>query len=233
MVSIKNVDEIKSMLEQNAPDVYTNCYFALPDKKGNIKEKRYTLNLKTGDVFKNRRLLPNESMNFCLTRRYYNHNTGVYGVDNCAYQNAQVVDGNVVLTTWVFADYINHPDTTEVHWAWGTNGLVSDKKRGAIVSPNAIINVSLSEPKIAAMVIVTPEKEIYSWEDKETYGLMEPEYGGNANRYLAPNLLLALSHDGRYLLVLEVLKVNQNQHLAVFLVQPFQGLMQLEFSLRS
>jgi hypothetical protein len=194
VASIPNVDVIKSTLEKNAPDVYTNCIFALPDNKGNLKEKRYTLSLKTGDVFKNRRLLPVEQMNFCLTRRYYDHDKSVYGISHCAYQNAQAIDGNIVLATWVLADYINYPDTTEVHWAWGTNGLISDEKRGTTVSPDAILNISLSKPKVAAMVVVTPEKEIFSWEDKKNYGLMAPRYHNSENMYLAPSLLNVLSH---------------------------------------
>ena len=43
-------------MEENAPDVYVRCFMKLPDKNGFLKHQKCILNLKTGDVFRARKI---------------------------------------------------------------------------------------------------------------------------------------------------------------------------------
>ena len=94
VATIPNVADLIAALEENAPEVYTKCLAQVVDKKGKMAEKRCLINLKTGDVSKNRALLFSEKTNYCLVRKYVNKDDKI---EHYAYTKAQVFDGNIIV----------------------------------------------------------------------------------------------------------------------------------------
>ena len=163
MTTIQNIDDLLKKLEADVPDVYIKCVASFPDKKGNKKEKKCILNLKTGDVFKNRKLEKHEESNHRIVKTMGGGTSSE--VAHFAYQNARVVDDKIVLMTWVFGDYINQTGTAHLDFSWWSDTNVDKAPRGNANNPEALLNITLSEPKIAAVVTVSKDKKVETWED--------------------------------------------------------------------
>lgn len=190
---IENIEALLEKLELDAPDVYIRCIASLPDKKGNVREKKCILNLKTGDVLPKRKIESKESVNFRIVRSYGDRRKGTADVIHYAFQNAQIIDDEIVLTTWIFGDHINYPETNNVGACYYGDPLVDKAKKGTVKSPDALMNIVLSEPKIAAVVTVSENKEVRTWEDIAKYGFKH-KYGADSGDYLAHSLVNTLFH---------------------------------------
>lgn len=191
MATIQNIDELLKQLEADVPDVYIKCVASFPDKKGNKKEKKCILNLKTGDVFKNRKLERHEESNHRIVRTMGDNTTSE--VAHFAYQNARVVDDKVVMMTWVFGDDINQCGTAHLDFSWWNDTNVDEAPRGNKHNPEALLNIVLSEPKIASVVTVSKDKKLETWEDVKKYGLHNPGRRWYHNEYLTTSLLKAMN----------------------------------------
>lgn len=195
MNSVPNVAEILSELECNAPHIYAKGMINVADKRGNIKKKKCIINLATGDIFKNRALAWSERARFCFVKRHADRTQSIEEIYLNGHHCAQVVDGNVVLTTWVFADSYNNPRTTKVDWSWYGDEEISLMRRGEKVDDTALFNVKLSTPRIASIAVVTPNKDIHTWDNIEEYGLLDSgRYRYPANKYLSEALMQTLTY---------------------------------------
>jgi hypothetical protein len=190
MGTITNIDDLLEKLEADAPDVYIKCIASFPDKNGNKKEKKCIINLTTGDVFKNRKLEEHEAFNHRIIRKFGNGITP--DISHFAYQCAQVVDNQVVLTTWIFGDYINQPGTAHFDYTWYNDTNVDGAPRRHTDHPEALFNIVMSEPKIAAIVTVSRDRKVETWEDLNKYGLNNHGCRWAHNEYLTASLLRAL-----------------------------------------
>ena len=188
-----NPSEIVARLESNPPEVYVKLLVPTKDKNGEIKEKRYNMDTRTGDVFKNRKLAFEEAPNFSILRAfgyYANGQQSVERIAHPAYQKAYVVEEGVVVATWVFCDYVNNENTSVVPYSYGACRI--EPVEGTKQNESAVINFVISKPKIAAIALVTRSKEVYYWEDVEHYGMLEANEYFSENRCLAPSLYSAL-----------------------------------------
>ena len=178
-------------LEENAPTIYARVIANVTDKKGESKLKKCVMNLTTGDVYAKKRIAASETCNFRLVRYYRNYQDQTdRDIIHYAYQNAQMHENGIVLTTWVFADHVNEPGTAAINFSWDTPNI-ENAPRGAKVDPDATYNIRLSKPRIAAMVLVTPEKEVLSWDDVPKYGYISKHHT-TPDAYLSRALVLAL-----------------------------------------
>lgn len=194
-MSIEALESTLKKLELNAPDVYVSCSECVRDKKGILREKRYILNLKTGDVFPRRKLAEGEKVNSRIVRSYKNHKFNTQDIVYYAFQNAQIVDGDIVLTTWIFGDGVNYPNTNNIKMPYYGNSVLLDKEvRGKAKDPDALFNIALSEPKIAAAVVVDSDKQTVAWSNTEKYGFNTSDPRAEADAFLAPKLHKALFH---------------------------------------
>lgn len=187
-----NFDYLIEHVKKKPPTVYAKCSVMRVDKKGVKKEQRAMINLSTGDVFKNRGLTHDENPNFHVVRSYGSTNRRTNEIIFYAYQNANIVDENIVLTTWVFGDYVNYPDTTKLPVTWYGAGIIKEEDEIETATEDAWCKINLAEPQIAAALVITREKQIYSWSDTGRYGFKSKNYRGDANTYLAPSLLSAV-----------------------------------------
>lgn len=178
-------------LEANTPTIYARVIAKVPDKKGVDHLKKCVVNLVTGDVYAKRRIAAAETCNYRLVRHYRSYlDTTDNDIIHYAYQTAQMHEQGIVLMTWVFADYINEPGTTEINFSWDTPSI-EKAPRGEKVDPNATYNIKLSQPRIAALVLVTPDKEVLSWDDTDKYGFTSRHHL-TVDSYLSRALVLAL-----------------------------------------
>lgn len=187
-------EELVDQLELAPPNIYARVMATVPQKKGGTILKKCVLNLSTGDVYAKRKIAASEVSNFRMIRHYKNYQDPVdQDIIHYAYQSAQMHECGIVLTTWCFADHVNYPGTAEVTFSWNAPD-VSDAIRGEKVDEEATFNIKLSPPRIAAMVLVTPDKEVYAWQDIELYGYMVKHSKAHIREdaYLAQALLTAL-----------------------------------------
>ena len=168
-MSIKNIDSLLEKLEENVPDVYIHCVASVPNKAGRTVQKKCTLNLSTGDVFPRRKLEKNELSNYRILRSHQRPVNGAPAMTHRAYRNAQIIDDKIVLTTWIFGDHINCPGTNAIS-DWYGDVSIDGAKRGEVRDSNALFNIVLSEPKVAAIVTVSADKKVGTWEDLDKYG---------------------------------------------------------------
>ena len=192
----EEMQRLISRLESNPPAVYAKCMANIPNKKGKVEEKKCILNLTTGDIFRNRKLAFFESYNYKIVRRY-NTNLNGYRNDlaNIAYDHARVVDDKIVIARWIFGDHINYPETSDLntYWYYTTSEWLSlvNAKQYKLYEPgeySAVANISLSKPKVAAMVVINQDKSMDVWEDVAKYGLMDCNGQLWGEIYLAHNL---------------------------------------------
>ena len=181
-------------MEESAPDVYVRCFMKLPDKNGFLKHQKCILNLKTGDVFRARKIAPYENPNHRIVRQYktYKCGGGTDGEDiiHYAYQKADITDAGITLTTWVYGDYINCPLTSRLKAEWYTQPTFESVKNGKKHDETALANVILSKPRIAAILIIDQDKHMYSWEDRDMYGFKAR--CGMDRKYLSQSLIKAV-----------------------------------------
>lgn len=193
MVESKGIIEsIRQALYKNIPDVYARCAVNLPDKKGELKEKKCIVHLNTGDVFKKRALAYNEFVNYNLIRRF--QLDGVEELVHLAFRTAQVINNRIVLATWVFCDYVNYPGTSKIgSWWYHSWHDINDAARGVKKHKDALFNVVVSKPELAAMVVIDRDKKILQWDNIDKYGFLSSEsYRREPNRFLSLSLIDAL-----------------------------------------
>jgi hypothetical protein len=190
MSTIEKINELIESLELNVPDVYVKCIISLPDKKGTVKEKKCILNLATGDVMKARKIQPHEAVNHRIVRSYDSNYSS--GISHFSFQNAQILDDKVVLATWIFGDYMNQPGTAQLETTYYDHVDIDldSAPMGNKVHPDALANVYMSKPKVAAIVTVSADKTVEMWEDVKKYGLQPLK---NCHRSLNPSEYLTNS----------------------------------------
>ena len=197
-MSIKNVDEMLDELYQTVPDVYTRCSVLVPNNKGDLRSKKCILNLTTGDIFNSRKLDANEKYNCDLVRRYgayYSDGRRVEPIFHYAYQKAQVINDKIVLSLWVFGDYMNYPETSrlEPYSCYG-DVLIDYTIEGEKFDESALSNIVLSEPQIASVIVIDQDKEIYHWNDLDRYERIDADKDDHYGkiRHLSGRLVNAL-----------------------------------------
>lgn len=166
--------EIIAEMEENAPDCFVKCSMKLPDRNGFLRHQKCVVNMKTGDVYHSRKILSNEASNHRVVRQYktYKVNGTTMGEDILHYAQirADITDVGITLSVWVYGDYINSPLTSRIKAEWYTLPVFESVKNGKKQDEAAIANVVLSKPRIAAILIIDRDKQMYSWQDKEMYG---------------------------------------------------------------
>lgn len=185
--------EIVAMLETNPPQAFAKITMPTKNKAGEVKDRYYIMDLCTGDVFKNRRLEFGEFPHHPVVRRHSEYNRGekiVEEVVHFGFVKPYVLDEGIVLAKWIYADYSNEPDTSHINAPWYGGVGVTNAIEGEIKNPSAIKNFVLATPKIAALLLVDKDKEIYTWEDVERYGMEAPSYQSRLphNRHLCVDL---------------------------------------------
>lgn len=174
MSSVPDIKDIIKKLKNDVPEIYVKAYFTVKDSKGREKRNKYALNLKTGDLIKGFTPSWIQKPNYMFVRKHTEYRNGRNpGIYLYGYRNAKVIDGNVVLSLWIYADHVNYPHTSEIQYHYGQDFDFPNDFTGKTVDEDAIANIKLSPPAIASVLIVTPNKEILVWDDKKHYGLMD------------------------------------------------------------
>lgn len=181
-------EELIIQLEENVPDVYLRVCADVPLKRGGVKNKRCLLNLTTGDVFDKRKVDPSSMSNYRIPRQWMNVRENKEAIVWCGYQHAQITEAGITIVTWCFADDFHNPGTAHIDGDYTSSAIdVTDLPRSNKVDPEAIFNVAVSQPHIAAMAVVTPSREVMVYEDIENYGCLS--YRGKPDIYLGEALM--------------------------------------------
>ena len=189
-------EELIEELEQTPPVIYAKVSIPVKNKKGEVKMKACNLNLVTGDIYPNRKLTPEEMSNFTLVRQYrfYNDPNSAESIVHYAHQKAEITDAGITMTTWVYGDYVNYPNTAKFEAQWYGALEVFPEEDAEPIDEKALAHIELSPPHIAAMAVITRDKELFLWENVEKYGFKTSRNRNEASRYLGDGLIRAISH---------------------------------------
>ena len=193
---IANVQELITKLEANPPIVYGKCCYTEVNKNGTAKEKKCIVNLTTGDVYKNRRLFGFEGINHILVRQHGDRHTNQACIMHWGYRCAQIINDKIVMSMWVFMDGVNQPGTNQLDIMYYGSTKITDARRGTKKDHEALFNIVVSKPKIAAIVTIDKNKNVEAWSDVAHYGYKIETYARsrlNPTTYLADTLITDLT----------------------------------------